>query len=273
MDFRQIMKNEWALEKEFFGQYQEGCRSTERYSQFRLSKKANGAYYAVNKKTGREIYLSKKKHVVVHILRKRKLCETGVKVLEKNLNALEQLIEVYKPYDPASLEDILPKGYQNRPEEADQLPAAGNDSGSRFTQSENPHHPEHLKHRTSFGLIVRSRIEAAAAELAYSRGYYIMYEKRVILHDEEGNLHVYPDFILCENKNSPDVTWIYWEHLGLLDMEDYRERTMLKLRLFPQNGILPGRNLILTTDGMNESIDLMAVSNVLDSIRNLEVKK
>ena len=101
-----------------------------------------------------------------------------------------------------------------------------------------------------------------------------MYEKRVILYDEEGNLHVvYPDFILCENEESPDVTWIYWEHLGLLDMEDYRERTMLQLKLFPQNGILPGQNLILTTDGMIESIDLMAVSNVLDSIANLEVVK
>ena len=94
-----------------------------------------------------------------------------------------------------------------------------------------------------------------------------MYEKRIILYDEEGNSYVvYPDFILCDNENSPDVTWIYWEHLGLLDMEDYRERTMLKLKLFPQNGIIPGRNLILTTDGMNQSIDLMAIQNVLDTI-------
>jgi len=101
-----------------------------------------------------------------------------------------------------------------------------------------------------------------------------MYEKRVVLFDEEGNAHVvYPDFILCENENSPDVTWIYWEHLGRLDMENYRERTMLKLKLFPENGIMPGRNLILTTDSMDESIDLMAVSNVLDSIENLEVRK
>ena len=239
MDFKHILEQEMETERIFLRQYVNGKDSTEKYCKYRLSKKSENAYYAVNKDTGKSKYLSRKNYRILHSLRKRKLCESGIKVLERNLKALERLVAVYKPYDPDALEESLSPAY-----------------------------------RTSFGLIVRSRIEAAAAELAYSRGYYIMYEKRVILYDEEGNLHVvYPDFILCENEESPDVTWIYWEHLGLLDMEDYRERTMLKLKLFPQNGILPGQNLILTTDGMNESIDLMAVSNVLDSIANLEVVK
>ena len=217
---------------------------------------------------------------MVKNLRKYKLCETGIKIIEKNLISLENLEKIYDAYDPDAIQADLPKAYRPKPEELEAMAnmastqTSAGEKAPRFTQSENPYHPEHLKHITSFGLIVRSRIEAAAAELAYSRGYYIMYEKRVILYDEDGNPHVvYPDFILCENAQSPEVTWIYWEHLGLLDMEDYRERTMLKLKLFPQNGILPGRNLILTTDGMDQSIDLMAVSNVLDSIKNLEVLK
>ncbi len=274
MDFRKMIRDEIKIEKDFLQQYQEGWNATEKYSSYRLITRKTNEYYAVNRYSGKEIYISKGKKSVVRYIKKRKLCETGIKVIERNLKALEKLNKVYQPYDLEALEAKLTHAYRTRPDELDLVRGGWDGSGKRFTQSENPYHPEHLKHRTSFGLIVRSRIEAAAAELAYSRGYYIMYEKRVTLFDEEGNLHVvYPDFILCENEQSPDITWIYWEHLGLLDLEDYRERTMLKLKLFPQNGIMPGRNLILTTDGMDESIDLMAVSNVLDSIENLEVKK
>ena len=275
MDFKRILQEELQIERDFLKQYKYGLKSTEKLAAYRLITKRGKEYLAVNRQTKKEYYIKNANFGVVQMLRKRKLCETGVKVIERNLKALERLINVYRPYDPAALEETLTSAYRTKPEElAKEVEPNRHGSGSRFTQSENPYHPEHLKHRTSFGLIVRSRIEAAAAELAYSRGYYIMYEKRILLTDEEGNLHVvYPDFILCESEQSPDVTWIYWEHLGLLDMEDYRERTMLKLKLFPQNGILPGRNLILTPDGMDESIDLMAVRNVLDSIENLEVVK
>ena len=269
MDFEKALKKELELQRDFLKQYKAGKESVQKYSTYRLTVKRGKEFLAVNRETRREIYLSKKKKYIVRALRKFKLCETGIKVVETNIKALERLLKVYRPYDPTALEETLSAAYRMNVDEMRTIrPAAG----QRFTQSENPQHPEHLKHITSFGLVVRSRIEAAAAELAYSRGYYIMYEKRIILYDEEGNAYViYPDFILCENENSPDAAWVYWEHLGLLDMSDYRERTMLKLKLFPQNGIMPGRNLILTTDGMNESIDLMAVSNVLNSINNLEV--
>jgi hypothetical protein len=275
MDFRGILERELRIERDFLKQYQEGRRSTEKYRKYRLSEKAENSYYAVNKETGKEKYISKKNFSIVRGLRKQKLCQLGIDVLEKNIKALERLVKAYRPYDPASLEEQLTPAYRTKAEELQ--PGVNGDSsatGKRFTQSENPHHPENLKHVTSFGLVVRSRIEAAAAELAYSRGYYIMYEKRVVLYDEDGSMQVvYPDFILCENEYSPDVTWIYWEHLGLLDMADYRERTMVKLKLFPHNGIMPGKNLILTTDGMDQAIDLKAISNVLDSINHLEVTK
>ncbi len=274
MDFKRLLQDELQIERDFLKQYKSGLKSVEKYAAYRLITKRDKEYLAVNRRTKKEFYIKKSNFGLVQALRRQKLCETGIKVIERNLKVLERLIKVYRPYDSAALEETLTNAYRTKPEELAQMREVTGGSGKRFTQSENPYHPEHLKHRTSFGLIVRSRVEAAAAELAYSRGYYIMYEKRVALFDEEGNLHVvYPDFILCENEQAPDVTWIYWEHLGLLDLEDYRERTMLKLKLFPQNGIMPGRNLILTTDGMDESIDLMAVSNVLDSIENLEVKK
>ena len=267
MNFEKLLRKELEIEKEFLNQYKRGQESLVNYNSYRLSEKDNKRYYIVDRRNRQERRLTEDQFYIVRNLRKQKLCQTGVKVLERNLKALERLAEVYRPYDPAALEETFSPAYRAKPEELEVMRDQLASSGQRFTQSENPHHPEHLKHITSFGLIVRSRIEAAAAELAYNAGYYIMYEKRITLYDEEGNPYVvYPDFILCDNENSPDVTWIYWEHLGLLDMEDYRERTMMKLKLFPQNGILPGRNLILTTDGMNQSIDLLAIRNVLDTI-------
>ena len=272
MDFKSVIQREIEIEKEFLKQYQNGLKTVTQYEPYRLSEKRQNRYYVVHRDSKREKSLSKDKFHIVRYLRKYKLCREGISRIEKNLNLLVRLEKIFLPYDPASVEAALPKAYRTKPEEPKDQKDTEEGRTHRVTQSENPYHPENLKHITSFGLVVRSRVEAAAAELAYSRGYYIMYEKRILLYDEEGNMHVvYPDFILCENEQSPDVTWIYWEHLGLLDMEDYRERTMLKLKLFPQNGILPGRNLILTTDGVDQSIDLMAIRNVLDSIKNLEV--
>ena len=267
MDFEKQLRKEIELEKIFLEQYRSGLESVKKYRIYRLSEKSKGRYYAVNRRTGKEIYLPKGKMQIVNGLRKQRLCQEGMKTAEQNLKQLERLLHRYRPCDPSAVEERLSPAYRLKLEELEQMREIRQGDGKRFTQSENPHHPEHLKHITSFGLIVRSRIEAAAAELAYGRGWYIMYEKRIVLYDEEGNGHVvYPDFILCTGPDAPEETWIYWEHLGRLDLENYRERTMVKLELFPANGILPGRNLILTTDGMNESIDLMAVSNVLDSI-------
>lgn len=272
MGFYELIRKELEMEKAFMKQYQSGMDSLKSYSNYRLCEKRLRRYYLVDRRTKHEKSLSGEKFVYVRNMRKYKLCETGVRVLERNLKALERLIDVYRPYDPSALEETLSPAYRAKQDELNLMRTVQPvRSGHRFTQSENPYHPEHLIHITSFGLIVRSRIEAAAAELAYNAGYYIMYEKRVILYDEEGNSYVvYPDFILCDNEDSSDVNWIYWEHLGLLDMEEYRERTMLKLKLFPQNGIIPGRNLILTTDGMHQSIDLMAIKNVLDTVPELQ---
>lgn len=39
---------------------------------------------------------------------------------------------------------------------------------------------------------------------------------------------------------------MYWEHLGMMDDSNYVENALQKIALYEQNGIFPGKNLILT---------------------------
>lgn len=282
MDLRQLIEEEIEVEKDFLKQYREGLKATEKYRHLRLLTRRGSERYVLNKQSGEEYYIKRGKSEAISHIKTRRLCEVGVRNIEKNMKALEHLKKVYNSYDAASIEENLPLSYRTSKEELERMLADSSERTAksnhgrnrRFTQSENPYHTENLKYFTSFGLVVRSRIEASIAEMAYSKGYYIMYEKKIILSDNVGEMHiVYPDFILCENEFTPDSCWIYWEHLGMLDFEEYRQQTLNKLKLYPMNGILFGRNLVLTCDDMNQGVDLRAVRNVLDSIEGLEARK
>lgn len=52
-----------------------------------------------------------------------------------------------------------------------------------------------------------------------------------------------PDFFLLNKRTRKEY---YWEHLGLMDSESYRNKNFRKLELYASNGIVLGSNLILT---------------------------
>ena len=93
-----------------------------------------------------------------------------------------------------------------------------------------------------------------------------MYEKGITLYGADGyGVTVYTDFILLPYKNAPEEEWIYWEHLGLLSQEKYRQQVLKKLELYIRNGILPGKNLILTADSLDGAVDMLSIGRILDS--------
>ena len=64
------------------------------------------------------------------------------------------------------------------------------------------------------------------------------------LQNEQANpLRYYPDFTVL-NKRTRKI--YYWEHLGRLGDPEYCFDTLIKLEDYSDNGILLGKNLILT---------------------------
>lgn len=122
---------------------------------------------------------------------------------------------------------------------------------------------EGLIHRTSKGLAVRSKSELIIAEALSNAGIAFEYEKPLVL----GGSVRYPDFTIEDEISGRTV---FWEHLGMLDREDYRRSWENKLTWYKSNGVLPadegiGVNgmLITTTETKTGGFDLTKVRQTI----------
>jgi hypothetical protein len=125
---------------------------------------------------------------------------------------------------------------------------------------------EGLVHRTSKGLAVRSKSELIIAEALTNAGKEFIYEKPLTL----GGTTRYPDFTIEDEISGRTV---YWEHLGMLEREDYRRSWENKLSWYRANGVLPaeegvGPNGLLVTTRESSTGGFHA-SAVQEIIRNL----
>ena len=76
-----------------------------------------------------------------------------------------------------------------------------------------------------------------------------------------GNRTVYPDFTVLNVKTRKEY---YWEHLGLLDDEDYLNKFLVKLDSYQKNGIRSGEKLILTKETKKHPLN---TANVKETIK------
>ena len=125
---------------------------------------------------------------------------------------------------------------------------------------------EGLIHRTSKGLAVRSKSELLIAEAIGSAGVAFEYEKPLTL----GGQTRYPDFTIEDEISGRTV---YWEHLGMLAREDYRQAWEKKLAWYRANDIYPvGENdggeamLVITTDSAESGLDMTQIKKVISEV-------
>jgi len=127
--------------------------------------------------------------------------------------------------------------------------------GSTFLQSG-------LIHRTTKGLAVRSKSELLIAEALSNAEIPFEYEKPLTL----GSSIRYPDFTIEDDISGRTV---YWEHLGMLEREDYRRSWEEKLRWYRANGVTPAeegqgdRLLVTSTESSTAGFDSAAVQTII----------
>jgi hypothetical protein len=127
---------------------------------------------------------------------------------------------------------------------------------------------EGLIHRTSKGLAVRSKSELIIAEALSNEGVAFEYEKPLCL---DGSVR-YPDFTI-DDEISGQV--VFWEHLGMLEREDYRRSWEKKLAWYRSNGVLPGSEgggpngmLVTTSESSSAGFDSAAVQTIIRKYLN-----
>ena len=104
---------------------------------------------------------------------------------------------------------------------------------------------------------VRSKSEVIIADTLKRMKIPYRYEYPLKLKDDRT---FYPDF-LCLNVHTRKE--YYWEHFGMMDDKEYRERTIQKLKIYSENNIIPGKNLIITMETQATPINLRQIEALI----------
>lgn len=105
---------------------------------------------------------------------------------------------------------------------------------------------------------VRSKSEKILADFFLSQGIFYKYECPLQLSD---TTVYYPDFTFFHPRRKQEI---YWEHFGRMDLSTYAVNTVKKIRLYEENGIFLGKQLITTYKGDPLVLDMRRVQALID---------
>lgn len=192
---------------------------------------------------------------LVDQLVEKKYQQELVQRANRNVDALHRLRQVYQSTDPNDIGGTLGPQYQrafaNRRQQLIE---------KRMTArySKYPYNPNFHTHETDYGEMVRSKSEQILANTLFAYGIPFHYEQEFLYR--VGNIgRVFPDFTLF----FPNGSWKIWEHLGLLGDAAYCSRFAEKLNLYQMNGLVIGKNLILTMDDANGNLSSGVIQQII----------
>lgn len=110
---------------------------------------------------------------------------------------------------------------------------------------------------TEKGERVRSKSEKIIADMLHKAGIPYRYECPVTL---TGLGTIYPDFMVLNIKERKEM---YWEHFGMMNNNEYCEKALCKINIYIKNGIIPGKNLIITHETSKHSLETLIVEKIM----------
>lgn len=111
---------------------------------------------------------------------------------------------------------------------------------------------------TERGERVRSKSEKILADKFYKMGIPYHYEMPIHI-PRYGDR--YPDFTLLNKRNRKTI---YWEHYGKMDDEKYVNQNIKKMNVYTKAGIIPGKNLIMTFETVQQPLDIKAMERLIN---------
>jgi len=115
-------------------------------------------------------------------------------------------------------------------------------------------HPEKLIHKTSTGVLVRSKSEVVIANILTKNDISYDYEKPLYSKKDPKDFRL-PDFTVKYEGQK-----FYWEHLGMLKIPEYKEAWKKKEEWYKENGYLD--RVVVSKDGSDGSINSVEVEKL-----------
>ena len=106
---------------------------------------------------------------------------------------------------------------------------------------------------------MRSKSEVIIADALFYNGLEYQYEPELKL---EGKV-TRPDFKIIDADTGDE--W-YWEHCGMMSDSKYAKRWQEKEKFYAKNGIVRGKNLIVTEEYSGEGLDSYKIKEMIKDI-------
>lgn len=211
-----------------------------------------------NNKNGR--YIKKENHSLIQCLAQKEYYEKLQKALYKEAKELcriinflkqDELLKVYSSLKNGTKQQISPITLEN--ENYAEL-------WKNISYPKKPFYENHPCFITSTGLNVRSKSEMLIAQTLDSLGIPYRYEFPLKVHAEKGVFKTFhPDFLCLNIKTRKEF---YWEHFGLLENQEYLLSAIQKLAVYEKNGIIQGKNLIVTMESQTSPISTASITKL-----------
>lgn len=114
---------------------------------------------------------------------------------------------------------------------------------------------------TERGELVRSKSEKMIADKLAKMGIPYRYEAPLTFRSGRT---IYPDFTILDIKNRREI---YLEHLGMMDNSGYAEGVVARLGWYAEDGIFPGKGLLLTFETLKTPLNVMVLEKMLGDLK------
>lgn len=205
-------------------------------------------------------YLGKSKLDTIKALSQKRYDTDILKVLKKRQIACNKALKYLDtPSMMLSLDDV----YNNLPTEIKEFVTPNKLSHEGYIQQWQNESYVGLtlepfeKLYTAKGEWVRSKSEVIIADRLNLAGVPYHYEYPLSLE----YITIFPDFHVL---NKRTLKTYIWEHLGMLDNENYATDAKAKLELYAREKIFPGKNLIVSFETSKSSLDTQYVDMLIE---------
>ena len=203
-------------------------------------------------------YLGKDKEALIKALIQKKYDLGQLEAAQKEKQVLEKALKDFSCITKPKFPDQLMK-YVTLQEYTDEAKIK---EWSKPSESFIPRKIVDTQYYTLRGERVRSKSEIIIADRLFHAGVPYHFEKELDLIDDNKNwIQLLPDFTVLSLKTYETY---YWEHFGWLDKEQYRNDMIAKLETYAQNGIFPGKNLIVTFETKDNQLSSMHVMQLIN---------
>jgi len=173
---------------------------------------------------------------------------------------IEKLIEYEKAYGEVCIDNVYENLHPGRKLLVKPYAISDDEYAKIWQNVENPQEntiPKVNEFLTERGEIVRSKSEKLIADKLFLLNIPYRYEYAI----KVGDKLMYPDFIVLNPTTRKEYVW---EHLGMMDNEEYLEKNMAKLRIYERNGYVLGKNLICTFETSSVPISIQAINGIVE---------